>query len=1211
MFSSFIRGRLTQLALLPLTFHSALSQTFVPPVPAQAGTTNGETIVLNPFVVDATTDKGYQATSTLAGSRLRTDLKDIGASISVITAEMLEDLGAVDNRGVLAHVTNAEIAGGMGNYSGGVIVGGTNGVAENTLFENPNANTRIRGLSAADSTLNFFLSDVSWDGYNTSRIDLQRGPNAILAGLGSPAGLINATYDRALFRDRGTLQARVDMFGSVRGSLNLNRVLLKDELAARFALLRDDKEFRQDPAFEYSKRAYLAATYKPRFLNRGPTRFELSGSFEYGDIKSNRPRNSTPQDQITPFWTSLADGGLGKTTYNHITPSPLSPRLSPALGSPLLSLNPVWTVNSAGAVVGARAGVNTSSPWSILNLPTNYGIRNAAGELQGSIRADGTVVASAVNLDGQNRPLVSIDSANNIAIRRLLPYADIYDPAGLSDPSVFDFYNKLIDGPNKSERRNWKVLNLEVSNTFFRDKLGYNIAYFRQELDESRFTAMALSNRIFIDINQINPDGSPNPNIGRAYAFEQLGGGGSRSGLTDRDAARVQVFAEHNFREGDKGFWGRLLGKHRVTGLAAHEGKQAKSYVQKLYAVDPAFNAIWNNQPAVSNGLTPTFRYYLSGDLRGLNSPSGANLSNVADPVLHLPSTVPVTYFDMTWLGNPATGTTATSGFGNAFTQVVGTGSNVQASNPANYRGWVTRDVKLYSLFNPDEIVAGTNMKAKDYLATRVGATTVEDRFNTKVLVWQGYLWSDSIVGLYGWREDRARNYAYFQDQFIADTNRNDGGANLDPSVFNYDNPNGRVTYAKGQTRNWSVAMHTNRLLGRRDFLPLNVSVYYNQGENFKPTPGRRDAVGVNIPDPVGSTKEWSVLLATKDDRFSIRATRYETRTERQAMTSSLGASFFGFQQMWASTGPNDYYVQIQRYLNNLPGVQLNPANHPEYGDRGSVAPGKIYTIVGAWGNFARQLTQKFPGFVNTWGLPTTISNIAPAGTSFVLTGINLTEDATSKGYEIEFTANPTRNWRMALNASQTEATRRNIPGTNTADIFNWIDDQMMNTDAGLMPMFSFNGVNGLRGSNYGVFHRAWVKEKALNGQSATEIRKWRFNGMTNYTLSQGFLRGVGLGGAIRWEDRAVMDYEGMTVAGASTFDLTKPLYTPATSAVDLWISYGRKVTESVNWKVQLNVNNAFGKNELIPINAQPDGTPSAFRIKEGVSWSLTNTFTF
>jgi len=50
-----------------------------------------EVITMNPFAVTSDEDRGYRATSTLAGTRTRTDLKDVGSAISVVTAEFLQD----------------------------------------------------------------------------------------------------------------------------------------------------------------------------------------------------------------------------------------------------------------------------------------------------------------------------------------------------------------------------------------------------------------------------------------------------------------------------------------------------------------------------------------------------------------------------------------------------------------------------------------------------------------------------------------------------------------------------------------------------------------------------------------------------------------------------------------------------------------------------------------------------------------------------------------------------------------------------------------------------------------------------------------------------------------------------------------------------------------------------------------------------------------
>ena len=69
---------------------SVCSLAFIPSVLFAQGDSDDEQEVftLSPFEVNAASDEGYRATSTLAGTRIATDLKDIGSSISVLTEQL-------------------------------------------------------------------------------------------------------------------------------------------------------------------------------------------------------------------------------------------------------------------------------------------------------------------------------------------------------------------------------------------------------------------------------------------------------------------------------------------------------------------------------------------------------------------------------------------------------------------------------------------------------------------------------------------------------------------------------------------------------------------------------------------------------------------------------------------------------------------------------------------------------------------------------------------------------------------------------------------------------------------------------------------------------------------------------------------------------------------------------------------------------------------
>ena len=81
---------------------------------------------------------------------------------------------------------------------------------------------------------------------------------------------------------------------------------------------------------------------------------------------------------------------------------------------------------------------------------------------------------------------------------------------------------------------------------------------------------------------------------------------------------------------------------------------------------------------------------------------------------------------------------------------------------------------------------------------------------------------------------------------------------------------------------------------------------------------------------------------------------------------------------------------------------------------------------------------------------------------------------------------------------------------------------------------------------------------------------------------------------------------------GLASFDLSQPYYGPSEDALDLWLSYERKITSKIDWRIQLNVYNVGKKDGLIPISVQPDGhTWASVRIAPVQEWALTNTFSF
>ncbi|MBK8476832.1 MAG: TonB-dependent receptor plug domain-containing protein [Opitutaceae bacterium] len=314
---AYVAAAVLSLAVAPRSLGQA-----APAAAPAAGTpaADEEVVLLSPFVVSAAEDKGYRATSTLAGTRITTDLKDVGSAISVITEQFMSDTGSHNAENLLVYATNTEVAGQGGSFAGT----GDGAQAGMEISSSPVANTRVRGLVSADNTRDFFLTDIPWDSYNVGRVDLQRGPNAILFGIGSPAGLVNSSTNQAALNNANKVEAGLVSYGTNRLSADFNRVLLDDELAVRVSLLRDDTKYKQTPAYRLDKRGYAAFRWDPKFLKTDSARTSLRANFEKGKVGGSAPRLPPPMDAITPWFANLNKAGYDMSTVNSTDPKVLA-----------------------------------------------------------------------------------------------------------------------------------------------------------------------------------------------------------------------------------------------------------------------------------------------------------------------------------------------------------------------------------------------------------------------------------------------------------------------------------------------------------------------------------------------------------------------------------------------------------------------------------------------------------------------------------------------------------------------------------------------------------------------------------------------------------------------------------------------------------------------------------------------------------------------
>ena len=150
--------------------------------PEETAKINDEAIMLSPFVVSTDQDNGYIASNTLAGSRLNTPLANTPLAISVLTKDFIEDIGAMKISDAIEYATGAGNDIGGGGYQVGATTG--NGLIDNDY------NFMIRGYRLVQTTRDFFPTILQGDAFNLERIDISRGPNSTLFGVGGAGGIV-------------------------------------------------------------------------------------------------------------------------------------------------------------------------------------------------------------------------------------------------------------------------------------------------------------------------------------------------------------------------------------------------------------------------------------------------------------------------------------------------------------------------------------------------------------------------------------------------------------------------------------------------------------------------------------------------------------------------------------------------------------------------------------------------------------------------------------------------------------------------------------------------------------------------------------------------------------------------------------------------------------------------------------------------------------
>jgi iron complex outermembrane receptor protein len=237
-----------------------------------------ETVNLSPFQVTTTKDQGYRVTNSVSGTRLNAALKDVPMPIEVISAEFISDIGAKDLRQALS-------------YSAGVVLQSQYDVGRDVtdVFDGPEGITggkeqtqiKLRGFATTESLRRGLRRASYSDSIAIDRIEVVRGPAALLYGVGNFGGIVNYLTKEPLLTEQYQVNAVVGSWDYLRGEVDFTGPLgSKYSAAYRVLASADSKEDYTEFAKRRSYFVMPAFSFKP-FKNT-----KVLVDMEYGEVNN-------------------------------------------------------------------------------------------------------------------------------------------------------------------------------------------------------------------------------------------------------------------------------------------------------------------------------------------------------------------------------------------------------------------------------------------------------------------------------------------------------------------------------------------------------------------------------------------------------------------------------------------------------------------------------------------------------------------------------------------------------------------------------------------------------------------------------------------------------------------------------------------------------------------------------------------------------------
>ena len=218
-------------------------------------------------------------------TNLRMEIKETPQSISTLDAQTLRDFAATDSNEALQYGTGLTV---------------DEWETNRTSYSARGFDVMLTQIDGLGMTNDWGIAEGQLDTYLFEKIELIRGANGLLTGVGNASGTINYVRKRPTNQNGGEAVLTVGSYGHKRMALDYNQVLSEDGLwAGRVVVALDDKDSHLRALG--NKRTAISGIVEGQVSQEGI----LTLGFTYQDAK-----------QRSPMWGSLtlpyADGSLAE-----------------------------------------------------------------------------------------------------------------------------------------------------------------------------------------------------------------------------------------------------------------------------------------------------------------------------------------------------------------------------------------------------------------------------------------------------------------------------------------------------------------------------------------------------------------------------------------------------------------------------------------------------------------------------------------------------------------------------------------------------------------------------------------------------------------------------------------------------------------------------------------------------------------------------------